>query len=54
MISPIVMKKSEHKEVLILGDKKRVIKRIERREKETISALERFKKGGKYFNSKQV
>ena len=46
------MKKSEHKEVFILGDKKRVIKRVERRAKEAISALERFE-NGTFFNSKQ-
>ena len=39
------MKKSERKEVLILGDKKMVIKRLERRARETVSALERFKNG---------
>lgn len=39
------MKKNKCKEVLILGDKKRVIKRLERRAKEAIDLLERFENG---------
>lgn len=46
------MKKNKCKEVLILGDKKKVIKRLERRAKEAIYSLERFK-DGTFFNSKQ-
>lgn len=46
------MKKSERKGILMLGDKVRKMETLDRKSKETISALERFK-NGTFFNSKQ-